>query len=235
MRDFKKLKELSDYSKLDAPVEIPASGGTGIMHPDVCLAPDFQTILRMLVRPKYSNEARIPEELRWLTGAINWAHLVDKELTGIKDSFCYVTVRRGKLFPTDDEWHFDGSSFRTDLIPERNYIWVDHSPTEYKTGELAFPDDFDPVKHHLFKYADSHLRDAEVKFTKPETWYMLSPFCLHRRPYIKDGTHRTFIRICFTDIEGRDINNTPNPLLETDAYGRDPVRTFRDELIEYGS
>lgn len=225
MRNFKKLKTLGDYSILDAPKAI---------HIGNVKLPSFeQSILRMLVRPKYGNWF-IPSKLNWLKRNIYNAARFDERMTEIKHSFCYVTVRHGKLFSeTDDEWHFDGSSFRTDLIPERNYIWVSDFPTEYKMGRLEFPKDFDPIKHNLFKFADAITNGSKIRATKSKRWYLLTPFCLHRRPKINGDIFRTFIRICFTDIEGRDINNTLNPLLETDAYGRDPVRTFRDRLLDY--
>ncbi len=226
MRNFKKLKTLDDYCTLDVPfrinLDIPLSAPV-----------DTQAILRMLVRPKYG-KWYIPDELRWLESTILLLSNIDKYITGIEESFCYVTVRHGIPFTTTDgEFHFDGSSFRTDIIPERNYIWVNHTPCEYKAGELSFPDDFNPCKHNLFTFASDALSDAPIQKTEAGKWYMLSPFCLHRRPPVDPDKSRTFIRVCFTDIEGRDINNTQNPLLKTDAYGRDPVKTFRNKLSNY--
>lgn len=190
-------------------------------------------VLRMLVRPKYGT-FKIPPELDFLKSTIKRFAKIDQQLTGIKDSWCYITIRHGKVTSTtDDEWHFDGSSFRTDIIPERNYIWVNHSPTEFKIGETVIHDDFDPIKHNLFTYMSHQLKDQPIETTKEKTWYLLSPFCLHRRPTITNDDSRTFYRICFTDIEGRDINNTDNPLLPTPFFGRNPVSTFRNNLSDY--
>lgn len=225
MRNFQKLKTIEDYKILDKPEYICPSK----------IEPPFeaQMILRMLVRPKYG-EWKIPPQLTWLASLILELTNYDVKRTGIKDSWCYVTVRHGMVLSvTDDEWHFDGSSFRTDIIPERNYIWVNDYPTEYKLGGLLFPKDFDPIKHNLFTFAAHQLKDAPVYKTFAKSWYLLSPFCLHRRPSVPQETMRTFIRICFTDIEGRDINNTENPLLQTPFYGRDPVNTFRNKLKDY--
>lgn len=228
MRNFQKLKELSDFHTLDAPVEIPSIYLAGPCPYSA------QMVLRVLVRPKYQEKFRIPKTLEWLTGCIKALSDQDRAMTGIHDSWCYVTVRSGPLSSkTDDEWHFDGASFRTDIIPERNYIWVDKYPMEYKVGRLQFPADFDPVRHNLFTYAARCLDGTPHQASKPKTWYMLSPFCLHRRAFVPDGSPRTFVRIAFTDVEGRDINNTQNPLLPTNAFGRDPVRTFRDKLADY--
>ncbi len=228
MRNFKKLKTINDYKVLDSPIKMPYIGTPHVEG-------DSLMILRMLVRPKYG-EWYIPEELHFLKKVILGFAAYDRFHTGIKDSWCYVTVRHGIIqSKTNDEWHFDGSSFRTDIIPERNYVWVSNNPTEYKTGKLKIPVDFDPLKHNLFIFAAKQLENNPVLKTKADQWYLLSPFCLHRRPIINKPTIRTFYRICFTDIEGRDINNTENPLLPTPAYGRNPVKTFRNELKDYYS
>jgi hypothetical protein len=232
MRNYQKLKTLHDYGVLDAP---EAVGIPSIIDNHLCSLPEEQMILRMLVRPKYAINWMIPNELQWLSSYIYWLYKDDMEATGIVDSWCYVTVRRGPVnTKTDDEWHFDGASFRTDLIPERNYIWVDNYGPQYKLGGLSFPLDFDPTKHNLFKFAESQTRDNEILTAPTRTWLRINPFCLHRRNPQATG-HRTFVRVCFTDIEGRDINNTSNPLLSTPAFGRDPVKSFRNNLFTYES
>jgi len=190
-------------------------------------------ILRMLVRPK-CGEFKIPEELYWLRRSIKQIAIYDYLLSGIKHRWCYVTVRHGPLCSeTDDEWHFDGASFRTDIILERNYIWTNHTPPEYKLGSLKFPNDFDPVKHNLFSFAKEQTKYDIIRTAQEKTWLLMKPFCFHRRQGIKRGTKRTFIRISFPDIEVRDKNNTPNPLLSTPAFNRDPVKSFRNTLKEY--
>lgn len=227
MRDFKKLKTLNDYKILDSLEKV-----IDVKNP---IIPDKKEvmILRMLVRPKYGNFI-IPDELKFLEEIIYSLSEYDVKRTGIEHSWCYVTIRHGEVkSKTDDEWHFDGSSFRTDIIPERNYIWVNHSPTEYKEGNLDIPNDFDPIKHDLFSFASCQLEKNPIKTAKEKTWWLLSPFCLHKRPFIDNSKSRTFYRICFTDIEGRDINNTQNPLLYTEFYNRNPVKTFRDNLQNY--
>jgi hypothetical protein len=224
-RDYQKLKTLGDFRQLDPPTEI------NLVSPPPCPY-DSQMILRMLVRPKYG-VWRIPAELKWLEETIVTLAMLDRTITGIKDSWCYVTVRHGPVSTkTDDEWHFDGASFRTTLIPERNYIWVDHTPMQYKVGEVVFPPDFDPCRHNLFPYASSALEGQPIQTGEAKRWYLINPFCLHRRDPSATG-QRTFIRISFPDIEGRDISNTSNSLLDTPAWGRDPVRDFRDNLHTY--
>lgn len=216
---------MKDYSSLDAP-ELLA------YQPIVPEIEDLR-ILRMLVRPKYG-ALYIPEILKPLqlviTQMIDW----DKYRTGIEHSWCYVTVRNGICnYETDDEWHFDGASFRTDIIPERNYVWVSHYPFQYKTGKVQWPSDFDPNKHNLFTFAARALSAEPVRTALPKSWYLISPFVLHRRDPASQGKRRTFIRISFPDIEGRDINNTENPLLPTPFFGRDPVNSFRNKLRNY--
>jgi len=125
--------------------------------------------------------------------------------------------------------HFDGASLRVELIPERNYVWVDSYPFEYKMGRVDFPDDFDPVRQDLFSYAEDALRDEEVHVAKENHWYLLSPFVFHRRTPESNGKNRVFIRVSFIDIEVRDMLCTQNPLLPTQAC-RNP---FRDKLKVY--
>lgn len=228
IRNFQKIKTLSDFENLDMP-KLVRSMPTSFSH----VPSDTQMVLRMLVRPKYG-EFKIPASLEWLREAILAAAVADEALTNIRQSFCYVTVRRGLVCTkTDDEWHFDGASFRTDIVPERNYVWVSSHGTEYKLGGLCLPPDFDPNKHNLFTLAERQLKGSQILSCTPMYWYMLSPFVLHRRPPTSNGMQRTMIRIAFTDIEWRDVNNTQNPLLYAPAYGRDPVKTFRDKLTNY--
>lgn len=226
MRDFRNLKKISDYEMLDIPESVICP------HPAIPVENEFY-ILRMLVRPKYG-DFRIPESLGFLSDTIRLLSQYDRERTGIYDSWCYVTIRHGEVSSkTDDDFHFDGASFRTDIIPERNYVWVNHTGTEYKTGELKFPSDFNPLLHNIFTFVENRLKDKPIERMDAKQWYMLSPFCLHRRPKITNGVKRTFYRICFSDIEGRDINNTNNPLIPTPFYGRNPVDSFRNKLLDY--
>lgn len=228
-REYRKLKTMQDFRTLDAPVPVA-------MKQPACPPDGSQMILRMLVKPKYGTWA-IPPELAWLESVIRELAEHDAHYTEIEESWCYVTVRHGiPCTKTDDEWHFDGASFRVEIVPERNYVWVNHTATEYKTGTLEIPEDFDPCKHDLFSFAANQLENAAVQETPCKEWSLLNPFCLHRRsPKTPPDESRTFIRIAFTDVEGRDINNTPNPLLPTPAFGRDPVRSFRNKLAKYAA
>lgn len=225
MRNFQKIKTLDDWETLDPPVEVNVDA-------ELEDVPADQMILRMLLRPKYG-EFHIPEELDWLKDTILRLSEVDRDITGIKDSWCYVTVRSGTPFPTTDEWHFDGGSLRVELIPERNYIWCSKFGVQYKLGGVSYPEDFDPVKHDLFSYARKEVAQSRVLTADEKMWYLLSPFCLHRRDPMSNGHHRTFVRVSFIDIEVRDVRCTQNPLLPTIAYKRDPVASFRDKLSEY--
>jgi len=227
-RNYQKLKTLSDFRVIDAPAVV-----SDLSQPESCPHQE-QMILRMLVRPKYSGGFYIPPELEWLRDTIMEVSEYDRKLTGIRDSWCYVTVRHGPVITeTDDEWHFDGASFRTTLIPERNYVWVSHTGPEYKTGSVTYPDSFDPNRHNLFSFASDALEDQPVQVAPEREWLLMNPFSLHRRNPKTQGQYRTFIRISFPDIEGRDVMNTPNPLLDTPAFGRNPVQDFRNKLSHW--
>jgi hypothetical protein len=225
VRNYQSVKTLKDFETIDPPDLLS-------YQPVVPEIEDLR-ILRMLVRPKYG-ALYIPEVLKPLQLVIHQMIAWDKYLTGIDHSWVYVTVRSGICnYVTDDEWHFDGASFRTDIIPERNYVWVSHYPFQYKTGKIEWPADFDPNKHNLFTYASRALEDKPIRTVMPKNWYLVSPFVLHRRDPASNGKRRTFIRISFPDIEGRDINNTENPMLSTPFFGRDPVKSFRNNLVDY--
>lgn len=227
MRNYKKIKTLDDYRVLDAPSIVNIGKHQPI--PDTT----SQMILRMLVRAKYG-PFEIPACLWWLKPFIFALSSKDENYTDILESWCYVTVRHGMPFSTtDDEWHFDGASFRMDDIPDRNYIWVNHTPTEYKTGIMYIPEGFDPIRNNLFTLAINNTRINRIHATVARNWYMFNPFVLHRRPPNTPNKPRTFIRISFTDVEIRDVNNTQNPMLPTEAFGRDPVKSFRNQLTDY--
>lgn len=224
IRDYQKIKTLSDFNTLDEPHMVR------VESPGSCPLPT-QNVLRVLVRPKYGKFV-VPPYLVWLVSSLFDLSEYDEKLTGIKDSWCYVTVRRGLCEFGDDSWHFDGASFRTDTIPERNYLWCDHTPTQYRRGSLEFPSDFDPLRHNLHSFADSRV-DEKVYDCLKKKWYLFLPFCLHRRNPVMKPKKRTLIRVSFLDVEIRDVNNTINPYLETPAFGRDSVKDFRNKLIEY--
>lgn len=226
MRDYQKLVTLQDFEVLDAPMQLNE-------HAPRSFPDSNQMILRMLVRPKYGPFA-IPDCLTWLAQSIAFMRCHDAAISDITQSWCYVTVRHGPVVSkNDDEWHFDGASFRVESIPDRNYIWSDHSPTEFKTGTVKFPDDFDPLRHNIFPFVAEQVKNEPVQTVEANKWHMLNAFCLHRRPQMESTEMRTFIRISFTETEIRDTNNTPNPLLVTPSYGRDPVKLFRNKLITY--
>lgn len=224
MRNFQKIKTLDDWNTLDPP--LPVLSGFD-MNP-----PEDQQILRMLVRPKYGT-LKTPNQLTWLDDAIFNLSKLDEELTGIKNSWCYVTVRSGLPFPSTDEWHFDGASLRTELIPERNYVWCSKYGFQYKMGDLGYPEDFDPQTHDMFSYAREQLKDNAILTSQVNQWYLLSPFCIHRRDPESTGHHRTFVRISFIDIEVRDLKCTQNPRHPTCSFDRDPVKSFRSKLKDY--
>lgn len=226
MSDYTRLKRLDDFTRLSTPepVDIPAP---------VCPHGD-QYVLRVLVRPKYTRRLSLPIWLGWLRESIEAAARVDAEQTGIRHSWCYVTVRHGIVrSATDDEWHFDGASFRSDTIPERNYCYADHSHMEYRLGAVDIPEGFDPLRYDLSDIAARRTEGRPVHRVPAGRWVRVLPTCLHRRPPHTTGTRRTFVRVSFIDVEIRDMNNTANPLLPAPAWGRDPVRTFRDRLSRW--
>lgn len=222
--NWTKLKTLDDFRTLKGPEQVP------IVSPPIPDAEE-QWVLRMLVRPKYGQWV-IPPELEHLRKTLYALSLYDLMTTGITNSWCYVTVRHGPpTCTTDDEWHLDGASLRVELISERNYVWYNHTPMQWIEGTVDFPEDFDPVKQHLFSHMAAQLQDAPIQEAPANQWYRLSPMCLHRRNPKVPNHRRTFYRVSFIDIEVRDEAATQNPLLPTEAYGRNPVQSFRNNLL----
>ena len=205
-------------------MEVNIAGGQ--YYPD-----EDQMVLRMLVSPKYQNTFFIPKGLEWIEDEIKEIYELDTSITGIHNKWCYVTIRHGINHEPDNSWHFDGGSLRTELIPERDYVYVNKFGFEFKEGTIVFPKDFDPVKHNMSSAALNNIKDERTVIAKVNTWYLLSPFVFHRASPKGNGEYRTFIRITFTDIEIRDQTCTQNPLLYTEAYGRDSVKMFRNGLI----
>ena len=177
-------------------------------------------ILRMMI---FDGERwRIPRVLHWIWPAIEFG------ITKEEYDFCYVTVRHGVVdYITDDKWHVDGFSMRTSHIPETNYIWTDHSSTEWLDQKFEFPYSFDPLKHNIHWYIQDHADDHAIKQMKPRHIYRITPYTPHRRPPNTSRTWRTFIRVSFTPIEIKDDTCTRNPLFEPRVYNS---VDFRDSL-----
>lgn len=192
-----------------------------------------QYILRCLIKEPFG-EFEIPKELKWLLPIVDASNKHQEEEIGIKQPFCYITVRHGIVSSTtDDEWHVDGFSLNITHLPEQNYNFVTHSPTEYIEGALEMPDDFDGLKHNIQMYfQDNMTNKLKVKKVKPYGLYCLDPYIIHRRPPVVEDKIRTFVRISYTPIEIIDCNNTDNPMLPRD-HKRDGVSDYRDNLTRY--
>jgi len=200
---------------------------------DLNVPQDKQYVLRCLIRDTFSG-FQIPESLLWCKPLIDAAEKYQRDNVGIRHSFCYLTVRSWVVESvTDDEWHVDWFAQRINHIPEQNYTWTDHTPTEFVAQDIVFPEDFDWDKHNIHRYIQDNISDeSEIQSCKEKTLYCMDPYVIHRRPNVTQGTQRTFVRISFLPIEINDINNTQNPLLPRE-YTRDWVTSFRDKLLRY--
>jgi hypothetical protein len=192
-----------------------------------------QYILRCLIKEPFG-AFEIPESLEWIKPLIDASNKHQEDIIGIKQPFCYVTVRNGYVTSeTDDEWHVDGISLNITHLPEQNYCWVNHSPTEYIEGTFNFPKDFSGLKHNIHLYFQDNVNeDHEIKKVIPYGLYCMDPYIFHRRPKFIENKIRTFVRISYTPIEIMDINNTENILLPRN-HKRDGVIDYRDNLSRY--
>lgn len=215
---------LDQYSEANGPDRL---GQLDLNTPD-----DRQYVLRMLIKEPFG-EFQIPNELEWLEPLVSRAYAHQLKM-GVRQPFCHVTVRHGEVTSEkDDEWHVDGFSMNVTHLPEQNYAWVNRYPTEYMERGFDIPEDFDPQKHNIhLLFQDLMNGDEDVKTFDEETVYCFDPYVLHRRPEVPTGIERTFIRVSFTPMEIKDVNNTQNPLIPRD-YDRDGVEEFRNQLERY--
>ena len=187
-------------------------------------APDDQYILRMLIK-RPNDQFKIPSQLKWIEHVVDTCYAVQKSLNLANDRFVYVTVRNGIVkSTTDDMWHADGFSMRVPHVPEQNYVWSNHTSTEWLDQTFEIPSDFDPLEHNIHQYFDDHAEQKNVKQMPVGSLTMIDPYCIHRRPKLQEGTNRKFFRISFVPIEIEDDTCQQNPLLPTGPYNRDDIR-----------
>lgn len=218
----KKILSLEEYSNTGKPIKLD--------HLELKKPEKEQQILRMVICVDGLN-FKIPSEIDWVKAMIKKTLKHQLESLNVRHSFCYVTIRHGLVnSEKDDLWHVDGFSTKITQIPEQNYIWCDHTPTEYVDLNVNFPSDFDPLKHNINFYLRNHITNNILQ-CEEETIYCLDPYILHKRPENTNNKKRTFIRISFVPIEINDVNNTQNPLLKR-IYNQDGL-TVRDKLIDY--
>jgi len=183
-------------------------------------------ILRLPISTQYLfGEIRLPKRLSFLKEFIKECRDYQENIIGIHHPFMYLTIRHGEIKSIrDDMWHVDGFSMRYNHLPEQNYIWSSHSPTEINEIETDLSD-FDPLLSNI------HLRfkEGNIKTLDSKTIYGLDPYVIHRRPPNSKGK-RSFVRLSFTPIEIRDINNAINPLIKVRSSLYDGVKQFRNKL-----
>lgn len=186
-----------------------------------------QYVLRMLVhRPDLGWS--LPKNLLWLYPALRRAINYQEENFGdISNRFVYVTVRHGEVTSqNDDVWHADGFSLRTPHVPEQNYIWCNHSPTEFYNGPITVPDDFDGMKHNIHMlFQDLIPKNPEIYVAPENTLLVFDTYHIHRRPVVPVGTHRTMVRISFVPIQIETDDCQQNPAFPVEVFNRSDIRT----------
>lgn len=199
-------------------------------------APEYeQFILRMLIKVPFE-EYKIPSEMLWTKPLIDSSHKAQAS-RNIRQPFVYLTIRHGVVkSKTDDMWHVDGFSQQITHLPEQNYIWTDHTPTECAVKRIDFPKDFNPFKHNIHYFIQDSLESGySEQPLQQKHVYCMDPYVIHRRPLSTKNRHRTFVRVSFTPIEIIDCNNTYNALIGWRQYSDDRVKLFRDKLVRYKS
>lgn len=218
---------LKQFETVNAPDYI------GHVYPTIVPKVDKQYVLRMLIKETHG-EFKVPAELKWVNPIVSAAYNNQMRL-GIKQPYCYLTVRHGIVESvTDDEWHVDGFSTNITHLPEQSYAWANLHPTEFVLKVTHIPTGFDPMKHNLQYLLQDSITTEELAYSFGVGAIMgFDPYVIHRRPNVASGTRRTFVRVSFTPILIADDCNTPNPLLPTQLFNREGVKDFRNKLIRY--
>ena len=82
-----------------------------------------QYVLRCPIK-LFGSSVLVPEELTWTQPLIDAAQQYQEEVVGVDQPHMYLTVRHGEVTSqTDDEFHVDGFSLKSEHIPEQNYVW----------------------------------------------------------------------------------------------------------------
>jgi hypothetical protein len=216
---------LKQYNNLNKPDRL---GGCELAPPEK----DYY-ILRMLIKNTLG-EYKLPDNLQWVYPLVQKAQ-AHQDVIGVAHSFCYLTIRT-KNSRTADEWHVDGFSTKITHIPEQNYVWVNKNPTLIATCKYNFPKEFNPRKHNIHWFFQDRINYDAIYMYQLDcsTIYCMDPYVIHKRPYITSNQSRgrIFVRISHTPIEIADINNTINPLIQTN-YTRDGIKDFRNSLIRF--
>lgn len=216
---------LSEFANECLPLKISAL--------DMRVPAHDQYVLRMLIVRAGQRLLMLPSECAWVQPLVDLALAALPPNVNWLSTYGYLTIRNGIVRSvTDDQWHVDGFSTRVSHLPELNFVWTDCHPTEYVTGPVEFPNDFDPQKHNVNPYLARRLSTRSIRSLEARTVYAMDPYILHRRPTVSEGIRRCFVRLTFAHVEIDDINNTFNSLLPTD-YHRDGVRDVRDLLLDY--
>ncbi len=181
------------------------------------------------------HELTIPDEMGWTADFVHTSFDYQRERVGVEQPYTYLTIRHGVVSSeTDDAFHVDGFSMKVPHIPEQNYVWTDHKPTEVLAFGLDIPQDFDPLRHNIqYLIQDSIPEDALVEALDPETVYAMDPYVFHRRPELTEKVSRTFLRLSMTPIPIDDVNNHTNPAFGVITSTYDGVVDFRNKLERY--
>lgn len=191
---------LAEYANPMTPApRLYLQGGSGGFYP-----PDEQRVLRMMVRRPHG-ELILPPNLNWLEFPIRVATSFQKGFGLYDDRFVYVTVRCGEVTSkTDEIWHSDGFSMGIAQVPEQNYLWSDHTSTEYLEQGFDIPSDFDPMRHNIHAYFNDRADPDNIRAMDPGWMYLIDSYVVHRRPPRAAGLPRKMFRITFVPIEIRD-------------------------------
>ncbi len=212
-----KILNLDQYNKINTAIKVG--------NIEINLPKEDIYILRMPLSQQLDfNEYFLPEKYKFLQEFVGRCIEYQKNIIKIRHPFMYLTIRHGEVKSvTDDKWHVDGFSLRYNHLPEQNYIWCSSNATEVSLSKTDLSE-FNPFKENIHK----KFSGENTYKCKDKTIYCLDPYVIHRRPPNTAGI-RSFIRLSFTPIEIKDLNNTVNPLIDYNK-NYDGVKEYRDKL-----
>jgi hypothetical protein len=204
-----------------------------ITNLDINIPNDPFYIRNMLIFDRsQSADLQLPDNLIWVLKFVKEC-LAYESIIRSPRKLGYLTIRSGPVITrTDDQWHTDGFSTRVICLPQLSYFWSNKYPTQYVEYPFELPEDFDPLKHNLFKYIEKTLStNQEVKKVSSHSINLFDPYVIHRRQPNISNEIRAFVRYTSSEIYIPDINLTQNHLLLNPRTTNGVA--FRNTLLDY--
>lgn len=184
------------------------------------------SVLRVPIKRGGSIEVRLPQELYPIAGELKRLLQYDRFINPNFEAFhAHVTIDNSRVEPGNTQrfpgFHGDGlqgGKFKTKLIVEHSYVFVDRFPTEFAMQPF-FVAHLNEDRYNVFKEFDRQLNNSSIYRGLPGHCYLIDPYMVHASPVITETcVHRTFFRLTLTPAELLMPRNTINPMFDGQGY-----------------